>query len=487
MISRSQPKQAWTPVAAVRRAGARRDQPRPGRDRGTRTAATSRSRSRTLDRCFDVAAAVPARIRSSGAAFGSRPPSPRMATYPFVRLERGEAAARRRRRRAHRLRQGRPERADRPADPRGARRGAAGAAAATRSPRACPSCARRPRAGVGRRFGVELDPDTEIVPTLGVEGGDLHARPARRRSRRRQAARALHRARRTRSTSAARCSRARSRRRCRCCEENGFLPDLDAIDRGDAATGRRSSGSTTRTTRPARVAPLDVLRASRRRSRREHDFLLASDEAYTELWFDEPPPSALQASDRIARRRLPDAVEALVDDRLPLGVRRGAGRSVIAALKPYRPTAGTAPQEFVQRASIAAWDDEAHVERDARAVPAQARRAAAGARRGKGCAVAGERRDDVPLGRGARRRAGGGRSRRGCSSTASSSRPARSSARRGEGYFRIALVPDRGRVRRARRRSWRRSCDEQSSRRSRRSTAASAASRRERVDGEMAC
>ena len=36
---------------------------------------------------------------------------------------------------------------------------------------------------------------------------------------------------------------------------------------------------------------------------------------------------------------------------------------LIAALKSFRPTVGTAPQEFVQRASIAAWGDEAHVER----------------------------------------------------------------------------------------------------------------------------
>jgi acetylornithine aminotransferase len=35
---------------------------------------------------------------------------------------------------------------------------------------------------------------------------------------------------------------------------------------------------------------------------------------------------------------------------------------VIAALKSYRPNAGTAPQEFVQRASVVAWGDERHVE-----------------------------------------------------------------------------------------------------------------------------
>src|SRR2546421_13059370 len=40
-----------------------------------------------------------------------------------------------------------------------------------------------------------------------------------------------------------------------------------------------------------------------------------------------------------------------------------ADAELIGALKQYRPSVGTAPQEFVQRASVAAWSDEAHVER----------------------------------------------------------------------------------------------------------------------------
>jgi acetylornithine aminotransferase len=40
-----------------------------------------------------------------------------------------------------------------------------------------------------------------------------------------------------------------------------------------------------------------------------------------------------------------------------------ASPEVIAALRSYRATAGTAPQEFVQRASIVAWNDEEHVAR----------------------------------------------------------------------------------------------------------------------------
>jgi acetylornithine aminotransferase len=35
---------------------------------------------------------------------------------------------------------------------------------------------------------------------------------------------------------------------------------------------------------------------------------------------------------------------------------------LIAALKAFRPSVGTAPQEFVQRASVVAWGDEGHVE-----------------------------------------------------------------------------------------------------------------------------
>jgi aspartate/methionine/tyrosine aminotransferase len=41
-----------------------------------------------------------------------------------------------------------------------------------------------------------------------------------------------------------------------------------------------------------------------------------------------------------------------------------ADETIIEALRKFRPTVGTAPQEFVQRASIAAWTDEEHVERN---------------------------------------------------------------------------------------------------------------------------
>ena len=46
---------------------------------------------------------------------------------------------------------------------------------------------------------------------------------------------------------------------------------------------------------------------------------------------------------------------------------------LIAAMKALRPSVGVTPQEFVQRASVAAWSDEAHVE-ETRAIYARKRK-----------------------------------------------------------------------------------------------------------------
>ena len=89
--------------------------------------------------------------------------------------------------------------------------------------------------------------------------------------------------------------------------------------------------------------------------------MIASDEAYTELWFDEPPASALQVADR--SRVI--VFQTLSKRSSMTGYRSGfvaAPPDVISALQSYRPNAGTAPQEFVQRASVVAWNDERHVE-----------------------------------------------------------------------------------------------------------------------------
>ncbi len=168
-------------------------------------------------------------------------------------------------------------------------------------------------------------------------------------------------------------------------EANGFLPDLDAVS---PETWRRTAlvwvnypNNPTCACAPAELFQRLAALA------REHDFVLASDEAYTELWFDEPPVSALQLDDLTNV-----AVFNTLSKRSSMtGYRSGfvAGDpTLIAALKQFRPMIGTAPQEFVQRASVVAWDDEVHVER-ARAAYARKRELLLGVLAAKGVRVAG--------------------------------------------------------------------------------------------------
>jgi succinyldiaminopimelate transaminase len=143
-------------------------------------------------------------------------------------------------------------------------------------------------------------------------------------------------------------------------EENGFLPDVDAVD-ADTWAQTAILWLNYPNNPTGAVAPLDWLARVAELSR-AHDFLLASDEAYTELWFDEPPHSALEV------RELGNVCvfNTLSKRSSMTGYRSGfvvADEDVVAALKQFRPSVGTAPQEFVQRASVVAWDDEEHVER----------------------------------------------------------------------------------------------------------------------------
>ena len=87
---------------------------------------------------------------------------------------RPSASASAARRGGHRLRHRRAARGDAGLHPRGAGRRDRADRRPTRRPRACPSCARRSPAWVGRRFGAALDPDTEVVPTLGSKEAIFH-------------------------------------------------------------------------------------------------------------------------------------------------------------------------------------------------------------------------------------------------------------------------------------------------------------------------
>jgi len=209
-----------------------------------------------------------------------------------------------------------------------------------------------------RRFGVTLDPDTEIVPTYGSKEAIF-------------------------SLAQVLVDRSADKRLVTYCEpaypvyergalfagaevhtlpllrENDFLPDLDAV--GDDTWRRTAIIWVNYPNNPTgALAPLSFYERLASLAER-FDFAIASDEAYTELWFDAPPVSALQIADR--SRVI--VFQTLSKRSSMTGYRSGfvaAPPEVIAALKAYRPSVGTAPQEFVQRASVVAWSDERHVE-----------------------------------------------------------------------------------------------------------------------------
>ena len=93
---------------------------------------------------------------------------------------------------------------------------------------------------------------------------------------------------------------------------------------------------------------------------RRHGFWVAADEAYGEVYFDERPHSALEFGfDNVI------ALHTLSKRSAMTGYRSGfmAGDArLIAALRKFRPHLGVATPEFVQRAAIAAWNDDAHAD-----------------------------------------------------------------------------------------------------------------------------
>ncbi len=98
-----------------------------------------------------------------------------------------------------------------------------------------------------------------------------------------------------------------------------------------------------------------------------HGFVIASDECYSEIYFrDEPPLGSLQAARLLGRddfRNLVALTSLSKRSNVP-GLRSGfvAGdAAVLKAFLLYRTYHGSAMGGLVQRASTAAWNDEAHV------------------------------------------------------------------------------------------------------------------------------
>ncbi|HEX2087301.1 MAG TPA: aminotransferase class I/II-fold pyridoxal phosphate-dependent enzyme [Solirubrobacteraceae bacterium] len=203
-------------------------------------------------------------------------------------------------------------------------------------------------AWVERRFAVSLDPNTEIVPTLGSKeaifslaqvldgavGVPTPGYPVPGRG-------ALFAGREVVEVPLTAAT--------------GWLPDLDAVpwDRLGLLWVNTPGNPT------GVAAPIGFLVEAAERCRR-HGVVLACDEAYSELWFEGPAPaSGLQAG-----RESVIVFNTLSKRSSMPGYRSGFAAGdprIVAALKRYRPNVGTAPQTFVQRASVVAWNDEEHV------------------------------------------------------------------------------------------------------------------------------
>ncbi|AOA58450.1 succinyldiaminopimelate transaminase [Acinetobacter larvae] len=99
----------------------------------------------------------------------------------------------------------------------------------------------------------------------------------------------------------------------------------------------------------------------------QYDFVIASDECYSELWFDQAPTGLLEVCAEIGRHDYKNCIvfhSLSKRSNLP-GMRSGFVAGDAALLKPYlkyRTYHGAAMPVQHQLASIAAWNDEQHVE-----------------------------------------------------------------------------------------------------------------------------
>jgi N-succinyldiaminopimelate aminotransferase len=151
-----------------------------------------------------------------------------------------------------------------------------------------------------------------------------------------------------------------------CTADNGYLPDLDAVSaevwRDCQLLFLCSPGNPTGVVMSERY----LLRALELAE--EYSFIIASDECYSELYFDEskPPAGLLQACINSGRKDFKNAVvfHSLSKRSSLPGLRSGfvAGDAeILAEFLKYRTYHGCALSVPTQFASIAAWQDEDHV------------------------------------------------------------------------------------------------------------------------------
>jgi N-succinyldiaminopimelate aminotransferase len=152
-------------------------------------------------------------------------------------------------------------------------------------------------------------------------------------------------------------------------DSNGFGLDLDSLT--ERQWERTQLLYVCSPANPSgRVLTLDEWRALFDRSDR-YGFVIASDECYSEIYDDRAPLGALEAAQQLGRDGFPNLVvfNSLSKRSNAPGLRAGAvagDRRLLRQFLLYRTYHGCAMSLVVQHASVAAWNDEAHVEENRR-------------------------------------------------------------------------------------------------------------------------
>lgn len=230
---------------------------------------------------------------------------------------------------------------------------------------------------VGRRFGVEVDPDTQVLPTAGSKEAVFHlplgiVDPHGNRRAAIWGAPGYQVYERGQLFAGGTSDSVDLR------DEDGWLLDLAALD-----ADRLRAASIAWVNYPhnptGAAADLGYYRRCVEAAR-DHGVVLASDECYMDIYSmpsadagsqpsadagpidSDSPPSVLQAADDDFAGVL--AVFSLSKRSGMTGYRCGAlvgDAELIRAQRMLRPNIGTASPEFVQHAARAAWSDDAHV------------------------------------------------------------------------------------------------------------------------------
>ncbi len=221
---------------------------------------------------------------------------------------------------------------------------------------------------LGRRFGIaedEIDPDRHILPVSGTREA-LFAF-AQTIVERRPNAKVLMPNPCYQIYEGAALLAGASPHYLACTDDNGLLPDFDAVS--DAVWNDCqllylcSPGNPT-----GAVMPVETLQKLIGLAQ-QHDFIIASDECYSEIYLDEarPPPGLLQAASAMGLQGFDRCVvfHSLSKRSNVPGIRSGfvAGdAAALEAFRRYRTYHGCTMSPAVQTASIAAWNDELHVQ-----------------------------------------------------------------------------------------------------------------------------